>query len=122
MSPKLNQESAENLLSTFTDHIADQIAICVNDSSRASSGNGKEKLLITGGGANNTYLIECLQSKLNDDIEIVLPEAMIIDFKEAVIFAFLGLLRLLGENNCWKSVTGAKRDSSGGMLFDPPTS
>lgn len=118
--PLLKEDSAENLLNTFTHHIADQIARSVSSSVETFTGK-VPKLLVTGGGARNTYLIECLQNMLKDQIEIVVPEQEIIDFKEAIIFAFLGLLRLLGKNNTWSSVTGATRDASGGLIFDPDT-
>lgn len=118
--PLMTGDVVESLLNTFTHHVACQIANSITTSLDPSV-DQKPKLLITGGGANNTFLIECLQNELADRVEIVLPEENIIEFKEAIIFAFLGLLRLLGENNTWKSVTGAKSDSSGGMLHDPQT-
>lgn len=118
--PILKGNAIENLLNTFTHHIVEQIARSVTDS-QVHNTNRKSKLLITGGGAKNTYLINCLRQKLEGQTEIVVPEETVIEFKEAIIFAFLGLLRLVGKNNTWKSVTGAKRDSSGGILFDPQT-
>jgi anhydro-N-acetylmuramic acid kinase len=93
-------------LRTAYEHIAMQI-------SNASPGSGK--MLVTGGGAFNTFLVERLKNYL--DCEIAIPHAEIIQFKEALVFAFLGLLRFLGEINCYASVTGAKRDSSAGVIF-----
>ena len=72
------------------------------------------KLLVTGGGAFNTFLMQRI--KANSSLEIILPNKQLIAFKEALIFAFLGVLKYLGEINCWASVTGAKRDSSGGII------
>ena len=97
-----------DLLRTVYEHIAQQIT-------RELPGNGR--LLITGGGALNKFLVEKISEK--STVEIVLPDKKIINFKEALIFAFLGLLRSLGEINCFSSVTGAKKDSSCGIIFVP---
>ncbi len=76
----------------------------------------KLKLLATGGGAHNDFLIGLLLQKLPGQVELVIPDKTIIDFKEALVFAFLGMLKLKGEINVLKSVTGAKRDSCSGIL------
>jgi anhydro-N-acetylmuramic acid kinase len=94
-------------LRTAYEHIAIQI-------SNASPVHGK--MLVTGGGAFNTFLIERLKHHLK--CEIVIPHAEIIQFKEALVFAFLGLLRFMGEINCYASVTGARRDSSAGVTYN----
>ena len=93
-------------LRTVYEHIALQIA---------NATPSKGKVLITGGGAFNTFLVDCLRKRL--DCEIALPSIEIIQFKEALVFAFLGLLRYLGEINCYASVTGASKDSSTGVEF-----
>ena len=98
-----------DILSTVTEHIAYQIVRAVNEKN-----NGK--MLITGGGAKNTYLIERISSYLSD-IQIVIPDDLLIDYKEALIFAFLGCLRVNNQINCLKSVTGAERDSVGGAFY-----
>lgn len=98
--------SVQDKLRTAYEHIASQIA---------STAPGNGKMLVTGGGAFNTFLIE--QIKKHSKAEIVIPEKMIVDYKEALIFAFLGLLRMLGKTNCYSSVTGAKKDSSSGVIF-----
>ena len=72
--------------------------------------------MLTGGGAYNTFLLGELKESITQ--EVIVPEKQIIDFKEALIFAFLGVLRLRGENNCLKSVTGSIRDNCGGVLYD----
>lgn len=92
---------------TIYEHIAIQIA-----NAGASSG----KLLITGGGAFNTFLVERI--KYHSNLEIVIPDAIIINYKEALIFAFLGVLRLQNQINCYASVTGAVKDSSVGVVFN----
>lgn len=91
---------------TIYEHIAIQI-------SKISSNKGK--LLITGGGAFNSFLIECI--KRRSTLQVMLPDAKIIDFKEALIFAFLGVLRIQNKTNCLASVTGALKDSSCGVIF-----
>lgn len=93
----------EDKVATFTEHISVQIA-------KNISGN----TLITGGGAYNKHLINQIKSKTHHSIHI--PDPIIIDYKEAMIFAFLGILRLRGENNALASVTGARKDSSLGLI------
>lgn len=103
---ELSNLSVADKLRTAYEHIALQI-------SNASPENGR--MLVTGGGAFNTFLIERIKKQCQS--EILIPEKMIVDYKEALIFAFLGLLKMLGEINCYSSVTGAKRDSSSGVIF-----
>ena len=97
-----------NKLRTVYEHIAVQIATILN---------GKGTMLVTGGGAFNTFLLERIQNLTTT--KICLPEQKIIEYKEAIIFAFLGLLRLLNLNNCLASVTGASKDHSSGKIFIP---
>jgi anhydro-N-acetylmuramic acid kinase len=99
-----------DLISTYTEHVAIQIARVLNN----EKGNS---IIITGGGAFNKYLIERLNHYAN--ITAVIPDAILVEYKEALIFAFLGLLRLRDEINCLSSVTGALRDSSGGLIVYP---
>jgi anhydro-N-acetylmuramic acid kinase len=110
--PLLSQTNTEDHLHTFCHHIAEQIINVCNIREKPRS------ILITGGGAKNNFLLELLRKKSDNALEIVLPDTEIIDFKEAIIFAFLGLLRELGQINCLRSVTGASCDSSGGLVFD----
>lgn len=97
----------QDKLRTAYKHIALQIA---------NSVPGTGKMLVTGGGTFNSFLIEQFRQHLK--CEIVIPQPEIINYKEALVFAFLGLLRLLGEINCYASVTGARRDSSTGVIFE----
>ena len=73
--------------------------------------------LVTGGGAYNDFLIKCIQE--NTTVELVIPDQAIIDFKEALVFAFLGYLKQNDEINCLSSVTGASKDHSSGVIHDP---
>ena len=76
----------------------------------------KKRVLITGGGAYNRHFIESLQQYCSN-CEIVIPEKTVIEFKEALVFAYLGLLRVEGQPNCLASVTGARNDVLGGDLI-----
>lgn len=99
-----------NLLRTVTEHIAIRLAEAI-----LHSGTDTHKVLITGGGTNNQFLLERLKEKIGN-IEIENVDSRIVDFKEAVIFAFLAYLRLNGKNNTLASVTGASHDSCGGVI------
>lgn len=78
---------------------------------------GETNVLCTGGGAFNSVLITTMLDKVNDNVHLVIPEDDVVKFKEALIFAFLGVLRLRGEVNCLKTVTGAKKDSCSGLMI-----
>lgn len=108
--PLLSGSEAEpmNVLRTFTEHIAIQIS---NALSELKGGT----VLITGGGAHNTYLMERIKALCKH--KIIIPDKVTVDFKEALIFALLGVLRLRNENNCLAEVTGASRDNCGGSVF-----
>ncbi len=109
--PLLNvEENADDLLRTATEHIVNQIANVVKQ-------NEIHSLLITGGGAKNQFLIKLLQQQLSET-QIVIPSEATIDYKEAIIFAFLGLLRLKQTANCLQNVTGASRDNCGGAIYE----
>ncbi len=97
-----------DILRTFCEHVAIQIANMLNDKPAG-------KVLVTGGGAFNTFLMECI--KKHSVHQIIVPAKKTIEFKEALIFAFLGVLRMRKEINCLKSVTGAKHDNIGGAVY-----
>ncbi len=109
--PLLQKHSASipDFLSTFTEHFAEQIAWVLNE-------NAIQNVLVTGGGAYNQYLMERLQSKTAS--RVVIPEKELIDFKEALVFAFMGLLRLEKRINVLSSVTGAMKDHSSGIIVN----
>jgi anhydro-N-acetylmuramic acid kinase len=73
------------------------------------------KMLVTGGGAFNTFLIEQLQEKL--PLQIVVPDRQTVEFKEAILMALVGVLRVRNEANCLSSVTGASRNNIGGAIY-----
>lgn len=99
----------EDLMATVVEHISHQIAISINTMEINSD------VLVTGGGAYNEFLIEKLRAKSKKNI--IVPKPPIIEFKEAVIFAFLGILRLLNTPNCLASVTGAPINSINGSIY-----
>lgn len=96
-----------NLLATFTEHIAEQI-------SKVFNYNKLKKVLCTGGGTYNQFLIEKIRCKTQS--EIIIPEKELIDFKEALIFAFMGVLRWNNETNVLASATGSLHNHSSGII------
>ena len=98
------------ILKTYAVHVAIQIANSLDDDSNSD-------VLLTGGGVFNSYLIEELKSK--SSCNFIIPDKKVIDFKEALIFALLGILKLRGEINVLSSVTGAKIDHSSGRIYEP---
>ncbi len=104
-----HKSSIEDKLRTFCEHIAIQISNAIKDKSGS--------VLVTGGGAYNSFLMERIKAHCR--LNIVIPDRQTIEFKEALIFAFLGVLRWRNEVNCLSSVTGAQRDSSGGAIYHP---
>ncbi|MBI4646550.1 MAG: anhydro-N-acetylmuramic acid kinase [Bacteroidia bacterium] len=105
---KCDSEPIEDILRTVYEHIAIQIAKVTNKDS-------SKNLLVTGGGAFNKFLISRIKALSHH--KICLPDDIIINYKEALIFAFLGMLRLRNEINCLRSVTGAKKDNIGGCIY-----
>lgn len=100
----------EDRLHTFTESIAYEVALAINSKRK------KITMLCTGGGTFNSYLVYRMIDVLGDRVELIMPEADLIKFKEAIVFAFLGVLKVRNEINCLKSVTKASRDSSSGIL------
>ena len=101
--------STEDKMRTFTEHIAFQIGKIL----QSKSG----KLLVSGGGVYNDFLIERMKAHL-PTIEIIIPDEKTIQFKEALIFALLGVLKLRNETNVLASVTGARHDHCSGVIFE----
>ncbi len=99
----------EAILRTYVEHVALQISKILNREDR--------DVLITGGGVYNTFLIERI--KQHSKSKIIIPDNKIVEFKEALIFGLLGVLKERNEINCLMSVTGAKRDHSSGKILIP---
>ena len=100
------KESNENILRSCLEHFSFQIGSKLKNN----------QCLVTGGGAFNTFLIERINHFSN--AEIVIPEKKLVEFKEALVFGFLGVLKFKNQINCYKSVTGASQDSISGQLID----
>jgi len=106
----------EDALRTYTEHISLQLGYAINQISRPSA--KIRQLLLTGGGAHNSFLVERIKHTLKSyQIQTVVPEAQLIDYKEALIMALLGVLRWREENTVLRSVTGASRSSIGGAVW-----
>ena len=100
----------ENNLRTLTEHIGNQVGNALNSTEART-------VFVTGGGAKNAFLLERIRSYFNG--ELIVPDTTLIDYKEALIFAYLGALYLQGKPNTLCSVTGAQRNTSGGVLHLP---
>lgn len=108
--PLLKQSSqpVADKLTTVCEHIAMQVAAATNLQTPA-------KILITGGGAFNDFLVSRIRH--HSTHQLIIPDTLTINFKEALIFAFLGVLRWRNETNCLPSVTGASKPSAGGAIY-----
>ena len=103
---KASQAKEVDILRTCVTHFASQIAKQFNPGS---------SVLVTGGGTYNSFLLE--QIKAHIDVSLVVPTKTLIEFKEALIFGLLGVLKLRDEVNCLSSVTGASHNHSSGVVF-----
>ena len=110
------QEHTENVMHTYAVHIAEVIANVFNTITKQEFTGRKCRVLVTGGGAYNGYLIDETQKRCAANIELFVPEKSLVEYKEALIFALMGLLRSHNQINCLKSVTGAQRDTSSGRI------
>jgi anhydro-N-acetylmuramic acid kinase len=102
------ENNIPSILRTFVEHVAIQISKIIKNNN---------SVLITGGGVFNSFLIAQIQKY--SKIKIIPTSNEIINYKEALIFAFLGVLKLDNQVNCLKSVTGAIKDHSSGVIFLP---
>ena len=102
------EEDISSVLRTFVAHIAIQISKIIKDS---------DSVLITGGGVFNSFLIQEIENYSN--IKIVQASDTLINYKEALIFALLGVLKVDNQINCLKSVTGAHKNHSSGVVCLP---
>jgi len=113
------QLSTGDALRTYTEHIAVQIKYSIQIAMAGSSpGTNGSKLLITGGGAFNTFMVERIKAQLKETgIEVTVPDKQLVNYKEALIMALIGVLRWREEYNVLSSVTGAARNSINGALW-----
>jgi anhydro-N-acetylmuramic acid kinase len=110
---------AASALRTYTEHIAAQTRLAVSNLLKDETLQDKKyKLLVTGGGAFNTFLVERIAEQLKPfNVETIVPNAQLVSYKEALIMALLGVLRWRQAYTVFSSVTGALRDSIGGALW-----
>jgi anhydro-N-acetylmuramic acid kinase len=109
--------STADAMRTVVEHIAVQVGRAIEQLGTGPVEGGEDvrpKMLVTGGGAHNVFMVERLRSV---GIEVVVPEAQLVDYKEALVMALIGVLRWREENNVLASVTGASRDSIGGAVW-----
>lgn len=105
--PLIKTQKTEDLLASFTEHSAVQIAKILDEFD-------VKNIFITGGGTYNNYLIEKIKAKTKTEIQI--PKKEIIEYKEALIFAFMGVLRSLNLDNVLSSATGSQKDHCSGLV------
>jgi anhydro-N-acetylmuramic acid kinase len=120
--PSLGREWFEQLVKPIIDNTFDNVAnkmfaICqyiaqlLAQETKHLAGN----MMLTGGGAYNQFLVNCI--KQHNNLNVIIPPNLIVEFKEAMIFAFLGVLRIREEINCLKSVTQAPYNSCSGAIY-----
>lgn len=99
-----------HLMTTFVEHIAYQIAQILNKYKIQNA-------LFTGGGTYNKTLLNRISNYT--ECEIIIPDQQLIEYKEALIFAFLGWLKLNKKINTLSSVTGSISDGCHGIIYQP---
>ncbi|HTE23680.1 anhydro-N-acetylmuramic acid kinase [Flavitalea sp.] len=109
--------NVKDALRTAVEHIAIQVTngvkLFMSDEPAA-----KNELFMTGGGANNNFLVERIRTLVGESgISLIVPDKLVVDFKEPLAMALIGVLRWREENNVFKYITGAKRDSIGGNVW-----
>lgn len=109
VAPLLQGETPENLSATVCELIAGQTGAALAGLDEQSA------VLVTGGGAHHAYLISRIQEHCT--CSIVVPERNLVDFKEAIVFAFLGALYQIGQPNVLMDATGSQRNHIGGALY-----
>ncbi len=108
--PILNQYGVtnEDFLVTLSRHFVQTLINTITQ-------HNIKSLLVTGGGAYNDFYIESIKAETS--IRVTIPDSKTINFKEALIFGFLGCLKMANQINVLKSVTGAKTDSVSGVEY-----
>ena len=107
--------STQDALRTYVEHIVQQITYAVNS---VHNKIANKQLLISGGGALNRFLVTRITESLKAfEIQTIVADEQLIQYKEALIMALLGVLRWREENTVFASVTGARRSSIGGAVW-----
>jgi anhydro-N-acetylmuramic acid kinase len=108
--------STEDLLCTYCHHAG---AVIAREARKLlePSASKENKMLVTGGGAYNDALIECIKKYSENRFSVEIPDPLTINYKEALIFAFLGVLKAKNQTNVLKEVTGASQNNSGGLIY-----
>jgi anhydro-N-acetylmuramic acid kinase len=110
--------SLPDALRTYVSHIAYQVTMAVTPHLK-SIAKSEYKMMITGGGAFNGFLVDEIRQHLERfQVEIIIPDAGLVAYKEALIMGLIGVLRWREENTTLASVTGADRDSVGGAIYN----
>lgn len=116
--------SLEDRMATCVEMIAIKISEAVSSVAKSLSPKQRKKgqapeiqMVATGGGAHNKFLIQQLRQRLQGICAVVIPNKLVVDFKEALIFAYLGLLRMKKMTNCIKTVTGSAANNCGGCIY-----
>ncbi|MCI5081270.1 MAG: anhydro-N-acetylmuramic acid kinase [Saprospiraceae bacterium] len=113
-----HKASLEDKLHTVCRQLATQIASSIQQIiTKEQLQKDRYRMLITGGGAWNDFLVECIEEA--GSTEIVIPEANMVDFKEAILMAWMGALRLQQQPNCLATATGARKNVIGGSIHLP---
>ncbi len=110
--------SRQDALRTFVQHIVVQVKRGITLVMGEKTNREHFRLLITGGGAHNQFLAGCLSIELaSSGIECVIPSDQLVDYKEALVIALMGVLRWREDVNVMHSVTGASKDSINGAVW-----
>lgn len=101
------QCAPQDKLATLTEHIALQIA-------RTVAPTTVKRMLATGGGAHNNFLVERIREHIS--VEVFVPESLLVDYKEALVFAYMGWLRWRKIPNCLSAYTGSTHSLCSGSI------
>lgn len=105
---KFQHHPTKDLLTTYVEHVGKIIALGIGDA---------KSVLVTGGGAFNTYLLKTIKKHTRSQLKV--PDRIMVEYKEAIVFGLLGILRLRQENNIYASVTGCSEDHCSGKIYRP---
>jgi anhydro-N-acetylmuramic acid kinase len=122
--PSIGREIFEEKIKPILDQkgirLEDKLRTCIESTAREIADvmaiKKKPIVLCTGGGVFNSFLMSCLLDHCNDNATLIIPDETVVKFKEALVFGFLGVLRLKNKANCLQSVTGAVQNSSSGIM------